>query len=209
MSKRIDTMHLKPKSKICIFVSSTFTDTDKERSLLHEEILPQLQSRAREEGIMVLFYDMRFGIKASSSKNHSIWSTCQEAISECFEQSDELYFISLQGEKYGYRPLPKFVDQTVFEAAMQRCETESVKSLALNWYLLNENYSPALYEIKDLAPDNQQVYWDEVLPSLREQFFGSVSFDAAYPSFLIGHSITEWETVFANELSEREGRKHS
>lgn len=50
---------LVPKNKLMVFVSSTFTDTHRERNILSEVILPVLQKKARPLGIAVIFVDMR------------------------------------------------------------------------------------------------------------------------------------------------------
>ena len=50
-----------PSCKLAVFVSSTFTDTERERNLLLEKILPDLRERGRLMGIEVVFVDMRWG----------------------------------------------------------------------------------------------------------------------------------------------------
>ena len=52
--------HLQLKKKIIVFVSSTFTDTFKERNVVQERILPVIQQVGKENEIQILFYDMRF-----------------------------------------------------------------------------------------------------------------------------------------------------
>lgn len=79
----------KPNSKLSIFVSSTFTDTYRERAILQEEILPALQIQAKAGGMQVLLYDMRFGVKDENTNEHSTWDLCQEAIRQCHEERDE------------------------------------------------------------------------------------------------------------------------
>jgi hypothetical protein len=46
-----------PRKNLMVFVSSTFLDTSLERDIL----LPQLQNKAQQHEIQVIFYDMRFG----------------------------------------------------------------------------------------------------------------------------------------------------
>ena len=48
-----------PSWKILVFVSSTFTDTHRERDFLMEVLLPKLRSRANRFGIDFTFVDMR------------------------------------------------------------------------------------------------------------------------------------------------------
>ena len=35
------------------------------------------------------------------------WDECREQLEACAEQSEGLFFLSLQGNKYGYRPIPR------------------------------------------------------------------------------------------------------
>ena len=95
-----------PKAKLCIFVSSTFTDTKYERDWMMEEILPPLQEKARAKGILLTLCDMRFGVKDESTDTHDTWYVCADQLKYCHDQSDGLFFLSLQADKYGYRPLP-------------------------------------------------------------------------------------------------------
>jgi hypothetical protein len=104
---------LMPKKKLMVFVSSTFLDTNLERDILHRKILPDLQKKAQQHEVQVIFYDMRFGVKDENTKDHMTWMACKEAIQQCHEGSDGLFFLSLQADRYGYRPLPKYLDQKV------------------------------------------------------------------------------------------------
>jgi hypothetical protein len=44
-----------------IFVSSTFRDMQAERDMLHLEVIPRLQEKAREYGERISFTDLRWG----------------------------------------------------------------------------------------------------------------------------------------------------
>lgn len=195
-----------------IFVSSTFTDTFHERNILHEELLPQLQEKAILEDVQLNFYDMRFGIKDESSLDHMTWTICKEAIQECFEESDGMFFLSLQGDKYGYCFLPKFIDQSTLESSVenQAISVES-KSLVNEWYKLDSNSLPSpQYTLKELKAENQKHFYDEVLPTLIKGPLDSLSFqklfssssrgDEDQDSLFVNRSVTEWETLFALSL---------
>jgi hypothetical protein len=45
--------------KMLVFVSSTFTDTHRERDYLMKELHPRLMEAAREHRVLVTFVDMR------------------------------------------------------------------------------------------------------------------------------------------------------
>jgi hypothetical protein len=103
-----------PKKKLMVFVSSTFDDTHLERDILHKNILPSLQMMGQHFGIQVILYDMRFGVKDENTLSHMTWETCKEAIKQCHEGSDGLFFLSLQADRYGSRLLPRSIWTRIF-----------------------------------------------------------------------------------------------
>ena len=48
-----------------IFVSSTFRDFQRERDVLHDRVLPELNRQARRYGEAVSFCDLRWGVDTS------------------------------------------------------------------------------------------------------------------------------------------------
>jgi WD40 repeat protein len=213
-----------PKNKLTVFVSSTFTDTWRERNLLHEEILPKLQTEASKDDIQVVLYDMRFGVKDENTKDHLTWEICRDAIKKCYDESDGLFFLSLQSEKYGYMPLPKFIEKDTMEPALGKpgLSTDLV-TMAEEWYVLDGNHFPPRYELKNLRSDaDVEIYWKNVLPSLRDKLLDSVSFEKLQHDssqngsetvgnetdfLIVNRSVTEWETIFAMHLNRGKGCK--
>ncbi len=190
--------NLQPKRKLIIFVSSTFTDTYKERNVLQEQILPELRKLGSQQDIQVLFYDMRFGVKDESTLDHTTWQCCQDSIRECQEESAGLFFMSLQGNKYGYRPLPKLIDGQFLEKAFEQHSGKGeLLDLFKRWYRLNENHLFPKYELNSLQSVRDEEYWNVVLPRLRDELLNEVPFDAKFPNLLTGRSVTEWEVLFA------------
>jgi WD40 repeat protein len=191
-----------PKKKLMVFVSSTFDDTHLERDILHKNILPSLQMMGQHFGIQVILYDMRFGVKDENTLSHMTWETCKEAIKQCHEGSDGLFFLSLQADRYGSRLLPKYLDEDILLKALKTHEQDSASSdVVRQWYILDGNHLPRRYELKQLASLTDFDYWDTVLPSLRELCLDSVPFETitGLPGtrLLINRSVTEWETLFA------------
>ena len=65
-----------PVWKMTLFVSSTFTDTIKERNYLLETVHPYLFSLGRKYGINVSFVDMRWGVRDENTEDHLTWIAC-------------------------------------------------------------------------------------------------------------------------------------
>ena len=67
-----------PKWKLMVFVSSTFTDTTEERTVILEKVLPKLKKIGIEHGIQIIFVDMRWGVKDENTVDHLTWVTCKK-----------------------------------------------------------------------------------------------------------------------------------
>ena len=89
-----------PSWRLMIFVSSTFTDTYRERDELQFRILKKLSQEADKHGIVISFSDLRWGIPGTTSVEHGTWTTCRKELERCCHQSDGIFFLSLQSEKY-------------------------------------------------------------------------------------------------------------
>jgi len=194
-----------PRGKIKIIFSSTFTDTGAERNCLLEELYPDLQARGRECGVSIVFVDMRYGVKDENTNDHLTWIACADQIRRCFEESDGLFFVSLQGDKYGYMPLPKFLP---IRARNPEWPNDTLALFDV-WYSLDENAVGSQYVLKNLTGDwsIDKEYWGDsksgitsMLSRLREALDG-ISFDAASSdSILVGRSVTEYEVRLAMTL---------
>jgi len=187
-----------PKAKLMMVISSTFTDTHLERNILLEKILPNLQKQGHQQNISVIFMDMRYGMKDTNTLDHMTWIACAREIRRCYQESDGLFFISLQGDKYGYMPLPKHINQTIFEKKSEEWDSYT-KNLAFSWYILDNNSKPAQYTLKNLISLNDKTYWDETLPVLR-QALNDISFDPTYGTS-VGKSVTDYELNLALHLN--------
>jgi hypothetical protein len=87
---------------LMFFASSTFTDTQKERTLLIEKIVPKMRKQLHdngEDGISVLSMDMRFGVRDENTFDHQTWIACQKELKRCSRLSSGIFFLSLQSDK--------------------------------------------------------------------------------------------------------------
>ena len=134
-----------PTSKLRIFVSSTFTDTHKERNKLLGPVYKKMRSEAEEIGIDFSFIDMRYGVRDENTMDHKTWEACRAELIRCREESAGIFFLSLQGEKYGYQPLPKYIPQKPFDEKIKKWGNKEIKQLAADWYLLDKNQIPPRY----------------------------------------------------------------
>jgi WD40 repeat protein len=195
-----------PKKKMMVFVSSTFLDSSLERDVLHRKILRELQEMFRD--VLIIIYDMRFGVKDENTIDHMTWISCREAIQQCYEESEGMFFLSLQADRYGYLPLPKYLEQDVLQKSIKDHENsdkiEEIREAVKRWYILDENNVPPRYELKNLSSMNDSEFWDNILPLLRDSLLDSVVFEScpspSEESLLVNRSVTEWETLFGLSL---------
>ena len=86
----------RPNWTILVFVSSTFTDTHKERDFLMKELSAELQSIGRESNVSFMFVDMRWGVRDENTMEHLAWISCKEELERCRNDSMDKFFLSLQ-----------------------------------------------------------------------------------------------------------------
>eukprot|EP01039_Chlorochromonas_danica_P014537 gene14537-16986_t len=190
-----------PPKNLLIFVSSTFTDSHLERDILTEQILPSLQAKAHKYGMLVTLTDMRYGVIEANQRNHRVWEYCKAELVRCHRDSAGLFFLSLQGSKYGYRPIPRTIDQESFEQRLSMIANEFPAALEIlrRWYFLDYNALPRLYTLKYIASAAEdKLFWGD-FPILH-QALSEISFEPDDNSLLVGQSITEWETRFSMQL---------
>ena len=136
---------------------------------------------------------MRWGVKDENTLDHKTWIECAKGVQWCKESSVGIAFMSLQGDKYGYTPLPKTVLKHDLDRHLLSTEgAADTKKLIFEWYVLDENAQPNEYVLRNLTDKDDPAYWAALklmLPAMR-----GLPFDAQrHPGLLIGKSVTEWE----------------
>ena len=185
-----------PSFNLKYFVSSTFTDTHEERNVIMTRLLQELNDIASPHGIDITFVDMRWGVKDENTDDHKTWDVCKVELERCSIESCETFFISLQGQKYGYRPLPREIMKSTLDDHVNMyygSERDELIALAKKWYILDSNSIPPKYVLMKLDASNKDEYWNNVLDKLRKLLTGLMFEDHLY----IGDSVTNWEAVYA------------
>jgi WD40 repeat protein len=203
-----DVHKLIPRFGLRIFVSSTFTDTHAERNIILDEILPELRASVNKNHIDISFIDMRYGVRDENTYDHLTWITCCTELTKCMNESAGMFFISLQGNKYGYRPIPKYLAKEAFDQVIVRLSgtgsaSKDTIDLLQAWYILDENNVPPIYSLKSLASkEESDVYFGACLPELRcalrdINFTSGVDLQSGCSDLLVDRSVTDWEARFA------------
>ena len=199
-----------PRKKLLLYVSSSFNDSNIERSILHEKILPCIRQTARLHNIDVSFVDMHHGMIRAGSQCQIWLNDQQRELERCRMASGGLFFLSLLGDQYGDRPLPKTIESEALEERLNAfrsssnisaIERENIFELVNQWYTLDTNAVPSVYRHAPISIDEVETYQSNVLPILREILNG-VKFDISIPSLCVGQSSTDAEITTAMRLNE-------
>eukprot|EP01038_Epipyxis_sp_PR26KG_P008442 gene8442-11420_t len=180
--------------RLSVFFSSTFTDTHIERNILQKNVLSNLQMVARPNKIPIMLVDMRWGVKDESTLNHQTWIECSKEIERCRNESTNLFFVSLQSQKYGYRPLPYSISESDLEVRLGDITlSASNADLIRSWYILDRNADPPRYFLRHLTNISDDDFWKNVRPVMVEVLRGIPFEVCGGESFVVGQSVTEWE----------------
>eukprot|EP00026_Physarum_polycephalum_P000315 Phypoly_transcript_00315.p1 GENE.Phypoly_transcript_00315~~Phypoly_transcript_00315.p1 ORF type:complete len:1677 (+),score=283.12 Phypoly_transcript_00315:184-5214(+) len=98
-----------------LFTSSTFTDTEMERNKIMAESYPFLRSICQLFGYGFEVVDMRWGVREFSDATHATGELCIGELHKCLDRSTGPAFITFLGDKYGFRPFPKFILPKILE----------------------------------------------------------------------------------------------
>lgn len=104
------------KPIVSLLLSSTFTDTEWERNLLIDDVVPYLQEFSRHLKMDFRLVEMRWGIRKEASTLHQTSEICMSELERCLRESQGYFYVFLGAQKYGFRPFPAKIPQAVFES---------------------------------------------------------------------------------------------
>jgi len=96
----------KENRQIRIFISSTFRDMMKERDYLITRVFPELRRYCEERDISLFELDLRWGVTQEESENMMAFKICLNEV-----DNTRPFFIGLLGERYGWVPDEKTIEQ--------------------------------------------------------------------------------------------------
>jgi len=150
-----------------VFVSSTFTDMQMERSILQKDAFPRLEKFCEEKGARFQAVDLRWGVNEESQLNQKTLQICFNEIARCQKISPKPNFVILLGEKYGWQPIPEIIPEAEITQILSLLRGND-KSLIEKWYRLDENAVPPEYVLQP-RKDDQKDYktWEPAEKELR------------------------------------------
>ncbi|KAI1303164.1 NACHT and WD repeat domain-containing protein 2 [Halotydeus destructor] len=137
-----------------IFTSSTFTDMSLERNTLMEEVYPKLKEYCKQRhGLEFQVVDMRWGVRDEATDDHMTTQLCMNELRNCQRLSVGPNFVTFLGQKYGYRPIPTYIEASEFHKlcdALVELQITEVELLSL-WYREDTNAVPATFILQPIS----------------------------------------------------------
>jgi NACHT domain- and WD repeat-containing protein len=93
-----------------VFVSSTFEDLKLERDALQRDGWPKLRTLCEQHGARFQAIDLRWGVRDEAALNQKTMEICLREIERCQHTGIKPNFIVLLGQRYGWCPLPSWIE---------------------------------------------------------------------------------------------------
>lgn len=97
-----------------LFISSTFTDFEDEREVLHKKVFPKVEKHCAEQGCQFQPVDLRWGINNEAQFDQKTLEVCLEEVRAC-KHFPYPNFLIMAGDRYGYVPLPYMIEESEFK----------------------------------------------------------------------------------------------
>lgn len=153
--------------RIRLFVSSTFSDMQAERAVLHQRVFPDLREVCAARGFVFEAIDLRWGVSEAASREQRTLAICREEIARSLRISAGTAFLALVGERFGWEPLPDFISADELEALLPLME-EGDANLTRRWYRRDDNAVPPEYVLESWAGElSDPSEWQRIEACLR------------------------------------------
>ncbi|KAJ1085603.1 hypothetical protein NDU88_005733 [Pleurodeles waltl] len=163
-------VELPPESSrvVRVFISSTFADMATERDALLDQAYPEVQAFCQKHGLVFEVVDMRWGVRDDAAVDHMTTELCLKEIDTCQKMSVGPTFIALIGNRYGYRPVPRVIEEKEYNVLRARVlGDDSAIELLDRWFWKDENAVPPVYLLQPITTHLR--HYDDKDPAHREQ----------------------------------------
>lgn len=149
-----------------LFISSTFSDFQREREVLQTQIFPEIQEYCSSKGYTFQPIDLRWGVSNEAQVDQKALEMCLNEVRSC-KLHDYPNFLIMLGDRYGWIPLPNIIEKNEFELILQNVEDVD-KNNILDWYYEDSNQLPISYILKQREGEyKDKDRWAEVENRLR------------------------------------------
>ncbi len=122
---------------IRLFISSTFADMQRERTLLQIRVFPIIKKQCADNGWRFEAIDLRWGITAEQTANNITLDICLAEVERCRDISPRPNLLILCGQRYGWIPMPDTLPSLLFDRLV--ATYPDCRDAFENCYLLDYN----------------------------------------------------------------------
>ena len=97
-----------------LFISSTFSDFQRERKVAHENVFFEIEQYCQEHGYSFQPVDLRWGVSNEAQLDQKTLEVCLEEVRAC-KHYPHPNFLIMSGDRYGYVPLPYQIEKEEFD----------------------------------------------------------------------------------------------
>lgn len=134
-----------------LFVSSTFSDFQLERAVLQDTVFPRVRQYCERRGATFQPVDLRWGISDDLARDRQTMQICLSEIARSRALSPRPNFLVLVGDRYGWRPLPDTLPESVFERVCELVDPAARDDLR-HAYARDDNAVPPCFTLKPRNP---------------------------------------------------------
>lgn len=142
-----------------VFLSSTFSDFDRERRAIQEIALPKLREDFAEMGVRYELIDLRWGITEQAQETNDTMQICLKEIRRCQKHALRPNFALLLGNRYGWQPLPSLIPSNHWKKLMVFSNKAEKKIIRSRYRGPDRNIVPYVYRL-DSFDDGQKFAED-------------------------------------------------
>ncbi|WP_207561023.1 AAA family ATPase [Sulfurimonas aquatica] len=147
-----------------LFISSTFSDFQLERRVLHEKVFPEIDKHCTEQGYQFQPVDLRWGVNNEAQLDQKTLELCLNEVRAC-KHFPHPNFLIMLGNRYGWVSLPYAIKKSEFESILDFYTNNSSALQLLNeWYIEDSNHlieDLHAYVLKPREPKGAYADWQD------------------------------------------------
>ncbi|XP_030075789.1 NACHT domain- and WD repeat-containing protein 1 [Microcaecilia unicolor] len=145
-----------------------------ERNVLLERAYPEAQAFCQKHDLQFEVVDMRWGVPDYTAVDHMTTELCLKEIELLQQVSVGPAFIALIGNRYGYRPIPRVIEEKEFNILYSKLwQDKSSMQLLDLWFWKDDNAVPPAYILQPITTHLQ--HYEDKTPAKQDQHENDVS----------------------------------
>jgi hypothetical protein len=139
------------------------TDTKCVRDAILRDVMPVLRAYGQERGVEFQMVDMWWGMTEAATNEHDTTRLCLAEIEHSARISASIFFVLLQGHKYGFRPFPVSIPLSEWTLLRAQITDPAVNAALDARFKLDANTCPPAAVLNPVAADDA-TFWTQPSP---------------------------------------------